>query len=143
VQPRGARRGLDAQAQIPAAAGQVERELRPVAGIDAKARVAAVERAVEELGPVLDHERSVLRPVAQWAIKLAHEVRRHLGRGRRDLSRHRRDPDQSGRQQNRARSSDHRVRPHATPRTQARWKTSSSPSETGLLSGLHGIISRM
>ena len=71
------------QTQISATARDVERKLRPVAGIDAEDRRAAVERAIESFCPIDDHKIPGVRAVAQRTV----EVVLSIGRARRWCSR--------------------------------------------------------
>jgi hypothetical protein len=71
----------DAQPQVPAAAGQVQRHLRPVAGVGAERGVRPVQGAVEELAAVLDDEVVTVRAVAQRAVDVLPQQRRRGRRG--------------------------------------------------------------
>ena len=73
--------GLDAEAQIAAAPRQVEDELWPIASVHAKGRIRAVERAVENFSPVLNHEVRAFRAVAQWTRSLPLEDSLRSDRG--------------------------------------------------------------
>jgi len=67
-----------AEAQVAAAAGEVEDELGLVAAVDAEGGVAAVERAVEELGAVFDDEVRAVGPVAQRTLDVGFEIGEQL-----------------------------------------------------------------
>ena len=66
-QPFRAGLRADSQAQIAAAARQVERELGLITSVDPERRIVAVERPVKKLGTILDDEIRALRAIAQWA----------------------------------------------------------------------------
>jgi len=79
MQPEHAGGGLDAQADIAAAPGQVERKLGTVAAVDTEGASPAVQGTVEELAAVLDDEVLALGTVAQRPRHLPVQVRtRHL-----------------------------------------------------------------
>jgi hypothetical protein len=59
IQPFHAGGSFDAEAQVAAATGQVERELRLVAAVNAEGGVQAIERAVEKFRAVGDDKIAV------------------------------------------------------------------------------------
>ena len=69
--------GLDAEPQIASAPRQVHHELRLVAAIHAKGRIAAIQRPVEKLRSVFDDQIAVLRVVTQWPANLPNQIRMH------------------------------------------------------------------
>jgi hypothetical protein len=91
IEPEGVFAGKDGQTQVAAAARQVEREFRAVAGIHTEGRRVAVKRAVETFRAVGDDEITPIRPVAQRAVQIVLEHRADafvvLAAGRR-LGRH-------------------------------------------------------
>ena len=89
VQPLRGRAAAEAETQVAAAPRQVQGELRSVARVDAEGAVAAVQRTVEELGPVVDDEVLSVRTVAERTLDVRGQVRDDPARGgERLLARH-------------------------------------------------------
>ena len=74
VQPFHAGGGFDSKTQIAAAPRQVERELRPVATVNAEAGVQAIKRTVEKFRAVRDDEIRPDRPITQRPRGLVRKI---------------------------------------------------------------------
>jgi hypothetical protein len=74
-EPLCAAGGDDAEFQVAAVAGEVERELREVAGVDTEAADGAVDGAIEEEVSVANDEVGAFGTVAKWARCLSFKQR--------------------------------------------------------------------
>src|ERR1035437_9590114 len=85
VQPFRAAGSPDAEAEIASVPGQVEGKLGLVSRIGPEGGVAAIERTVEELAAVLDHEVLAVWGVTERPLDVAGQIGLKSGSGRRIL----------------------------------------------------------